>query len=750
MNHKINYLTRSVVAVIYGMSALAVPAFAQQTTSTEQQVEDVEVIEVTSSRRIQKLKDVPASVITANPAEFIQRGLSSIVDVVDEAPGFSFSSLTGQSGHGAITARGVSQQNDSAVTAIYLDDVPLTSNTGFAGGGRLFFDGLLGDVARVELIKGPQGTLYGATAIAGALRYISNEPELFDARGKFTVDLSQTKSGDLNQLYSGFYSFPLVEGKLGLTVAGYTQDHGGYVDQVSAANGALIRKNANESDASGFSADLYYKHSDDLDVRLKALRQTSSFGLSSAVRLDGLNQPERWGELKSDAAFGSDELTQKVVSASLSYTFDKSVLDVTSSKTEYESANAQDVLSIYGPLIELVGGYAPGSVTSAPLTRDLSSDKTVHEMRLTSTDSGPIEWLAGLYYTSESTQNVQRLVGLPQEALAVAAGFPSEYKEFAAFGNVTYYFNQDFDVTVGLRVADSEQSLIFFQDGFLLGGLTTEVMAPAKATVDTYLFAARYRADADTSYYARIASGYRPAGSNLSVRDPFTGELLSQQIIEQDDLWSYEIGVKGALHDNRLKYESSVYYIDWKNFQSVATFFGITTGGNAQDGITVKGWEGSFDYAVNPQFSVRGGAAYARSTLNSDEPQLFGLKGGTVPNVPRWTSNLSAVYDYKISSDVDGWFNASMRYRGSADSAFSDGNPQASGVNAPSDSFTVVNLTAGAAWNNWTATLYMNNLFDTKAYNRYSANLIPGTSVVSITGIPLEPRKIGISVSYSF
>ncbi|MFP3345405.1 Plug domain-containing protein, partial [Halomonas sp. SIMBA_159] len=82
----------------------------------------------------------------------------------------------GQPGRGAISARGVSQQNDSAVTAIYLDDVPMTSNTGFAAGGRLFFDGLLGDVARVELIKGPQGTLFGATAIAGAVRYISNAP----------------------------------------------------------------------------------------------------------------------------------------------------------------------------------------------------------------------------------------------------------------------------------------------------------------------------------------------------------------------------------------------------------------------------------------------------------------------------------------------------------------------------------------------------------------------------------------------
>lgn len=750
MNYKTKYITHRIRLIVYGAAVLSVSAVAQQAEQvTQTETDAVEVINVTSSRRIQRIQDVPASVVAANPDEFIQRGLVSLADVVAEAPGFSFHSVTGQPGRGSISARGVSQQDDSAVTAIYLDDVPLTSNSGFAAGGRLYFDGLLGDVARIELIKGPQGTLFGATAIAGAVRYITNEPELYESRGNITADISHTKSGEINQLYKGFYSFPLIEDKLGLTLAGYTQDSGGYVDQINDA-GVIIRKNANASEGEGYSADLLYRPTEALDIRIKALQQKSSFGLSSAVRIASVEKDETYGELISDDAFGSDELTQTLLSGSVSYKMDWAVLDFTSSRSKYSSANAQDVLSLYGPLIELVAELPAGSVTSAPLTLDVSSDKTSHEIRLTSTEDGKFEWLAGLFYTSENTQNVQNLRGMPQDVLAVAAAFPSEYREIAAFGNVTYYISADFDLTAGMRLSNTEQSLIFIQDGFLLGGASEEQLEEADDTVETYLLTGRYRASQDTSYYARIASGYRPSSSNLSVTDPFTGQLLSQPIVKQDDLWSYEVGIKGSALDYALKYESSLYYIDWNNFQTTVTFFGITTGGNAQNGITVKGWEGSFDYQINRQFSVSAGSSYARSTLNQDEPELFGEKGATVPNIPKWTVNLSSIYDFQLSTDVSGWVNASLRYKGSMESAFDDGNPENSSVNLPSDSLTTVNLTTGVEWADWRVSLYMNNLLNKKSYTHFRATAVPSSDIVSITAIPLEPRKIGLSVSYAF
>lgn len=754
MNSKINYLTRSIRMLVYGMSVVSLSAFAQQNDTNEEKEaeakEDVEIIEVTSSRRVQTIQDVPASVYAADPEEFLERGMTSLSDMVETAPGFSFQSFTGQQGRGSISARGVSQQNDTAVTAIYVDDVPLTSNSGFAAGGRLYFDGLLGDVQRVELIKGPQGTLFGATAMAGAVRYISNEPELFEPRGKFTVDLSNTHEGELNQVYRGFYSFPIVEGKVGLTVSAFSMDNGGYVDQVNPATGEVVRENANSSKSSGYSADLFIDASDRLDIRIKAMNQESEFNMSSAVRIANLDKEEAYGDYTSDNSFGYDELTHDLLSASVSYEFDNAVLDFTTSKAKYESFNSMDVTNLYGPLIEQIAGFEPGSVTEAPLTRAVESDKTVHELRLTSTTKGDWEWLAGLFYTEESTNNAQRLVGLPQDFLVLDAAFPSEYEEFAIFGNATYYLSEDFDVTAGIRSSNNEQTLVFTTDGPLAGGASVQELQPADASVETYLFTARYRPTDNTSWYARIASGYRPASSNLTAYDPFTGDLLSQPIVEQDDLWSYEVGVKGAAADGRLTYESSLYYIDWENFQALVTFYGVTVGGNARGGITSQGWEGSFEYQLTDQFGFRGSAALADSTLNEDEPELFGSKGDQVIRVPKWTYNVAAFYDYQLAAGVNGWWTLSARYKDEMSTAFNNGDPAATAVNLKSDDYTTVNLTTGIEWENWTVSLYANNLLNSKAYTYFSATAVPGTDIVDITGIPLEPGKVGVSISYAF
>lgn len=753
MNNKIKYLTRSIRILLCGMAVAPLSAVAQQAedaSSQEKAEENFEVIEVTSSRRVQTIQDVPASVYAADPDDFLEQGMTSLADMVETAPGFSFQSFTGQQGRGSIAARGVSQQNDTAVTAIYVDDVPLTSNSSFAAGGRLYFDGLLGDVQRVELIKGPQGTLFGATAMAGAVRYISNQPELFDPRAKFTADVSHTQDGDLNQVYRGFYSFPLVEGKVGLTISAFTMDNGGYVDQVDPETGATIRENANESEADGFSGDLYINATDRLDIRIKAMQQESTFGMSSAVRIASIDKDEAYGELKSDNAFGEDALKHELISASFSYELDNAVIDLSSSKTNYESFNAQDLTALYGPIVEIVTGQPAGSIEEVPFTTTVESDKTVHELRITSTSKSEWEWLAGVFYTEESTNNTQLLRGLPQDVLALSANFPSDYEELAGFGNLTYYISPDFDLTAGFRLSKTKQSLFFAQEGPLAGGSSKEQLETADETVDTYLFTARYRPSPDTSIYARAASGYRPASSNLAVYDPVTNELLSQATVEQDSLWSYELGLKGSLAEDRFNYEAAVYYIDWDNFQAVATFNGVTTGANARDGITIKGFEGSLDYRFTDRFSIRASTAFSDSTLNEDEPGLYADAGDPVIRVPEWTYNAAAVYDFTLTPQIDGWLTLGVRYKDEMHTAYNNGSPNASAIDLKSDDYTIVNLTAGFELDNWSVSLYANNLLNTDAYTYFSANVIPGTSMVDITGIPLEPRKVGLSVTYAF
>lgn len=754
MNNKINYLTHCIRLLVCGATVVSFSATAQQADAEQDaansEADDIEIIQVTSSRRVESIQDVAGSVVAVDPNELIQQGLNNMSDLVTKAPGFSFHSGSGQPGRGSVSARGVSQQNDSAVTAIYLDDVPLSSSTGFAAGGRLFFDGLLGDVERVELLKGPQGTLFGATALAGAIRYISREPELYEGRGSITADLSQTKDGGTNQVYRGFYSFPIVEGKVGLTVAGFMTDQGGFVDRVDPATGDIVEKNVNGSEDQGYSADLFIHPNDDLRIRIKAMQQESTYNYSSSVRLAGLDLEEAFGELTTDSDFATDDLTQTVLSASVSYNMDFAVLDVTSSYAKYEAFNEMDTTSLYGPILEQLGGLEPGSVTAAPLTRDVESEKTVLEARLTSNTDGDYEWILGAFYSDESTNNEQVLTGMPAGFLGLSAAFPSDYEETAVFGNLTYYINDNFDITGGLRVSRAEQTLVLNQQGPLAGGDSFEEMAPAKDTVNTYLLTARYRPNDLTNWYARIASGYRPASSNLAVRDPATGDLLSQAVIEQDDLWSYEIGVKGSSADRRLGYEIAAYYIDWDNFQTVSTFSGVTAGANARDGISVRGFETTLNYQLTDDFRYNLGLSYTDSTLNSDEPGLFGLKGESVPNIPKWTLNLGGVYDFRAFDNRPAWLSANLYYKDSAPSAFDDGSAARTSVNVPSDSYTLARLMAGIEFDNTTVTAYINNAFDTRAYSLYNAVAVPGTDTASVTATPLEPRRIGVTVTYSF
>ncbi|WP_102798633.1 TonB-dependent receptor [Bowmanella denitrificans] len=712
--------------------------------------EAVEKITVTSSRRVQSIQDVPAAVSAVNPDEFVKSGLTSISDVIGYTPGYQVISEGGQRGRGSITARGVSQLGGTAVTAIYIDDVPLTSNSSFAKGNSLFFDGLLGDVERVELIKGPQGTLFGATAISGAIRYISREPALFDARGALTADMSATKGGGVNKLYRGFYSLPLVEDRLGITLAGFSADDAGYVDQVDALTGDVIREDANHGENYGYSADMLFDATDKLSLRIKALKQNSSFGMGSAVNIAGLDKQEMYGKLTSNRTFGDENTSQRMLSGSLEYEMDGAVVNFTSSYVKYTSGLAQDGKPLYAPIIEQLTGMTPGSIDTVPVTVDVESKKTTHELRITSTAQGKLEWIAGLYLADESTQNQQKILALPAEIVGLLAAFPSDYKEMAAFGNLTYYLSDDFDLTLGMRYADTELALNYLRDGLLIGASEDLTLPTAEADIQTYLLTARYRPHKDMSLYARVASGYRPASANLSINHPVTGQLLSQPTVDQDNLWSYEIGAKGDWADGLFSYDAALWYIDWQDFQAYASFFGLRTQGNARGGVTARGFEGALTISPSSSFTIKTSMAYSNSTLNEDEPSLFGLAGADLPGVPRWSLSSIARYEFDLSRDTYGWVTAGVRYRDSFPSAFNNGDPTNPTINLDSDDTLLVDMSVGMAWQDLVLNLYVNNLLDADDYASFNAQMIPGTGNMDITGTPVEPRTIGLSATYSF
>lgn len=717
-------------------------AFAQSADTDGEMV--LEEIIVTAGRREQSLQDVPAAVTAIDPGDFTAKGLKQVGEILNYTPGVTFTDI-GTKGFGNISARGVPQSSAIPVFGVYLDDTPISTNTTFAGGSTVLFDAMLMDVERVEVIKGPQGTLYGATSVGGMMRYISRDPALQELRVTAGADIATTKDGEISQVYNGRVSVPLIKDKLGITVSGFWQDAGGYVDQMDPATGNLVEEDVDGSENLGYAADLLFTPTDALSIRLKYMKQETDYGIDSSVQLATYTSDESLIDgYTTISEPGENYLDYEIMSGSINYDFDSVTLTATSSHVEYKFGGISDLTAAYGPAIDFFDGRAPGTTTSVLLDLLAGSKKFVQEVRLTSERMGNFEWIAGLYYSDETSQNNQDVIATPAFDL-LTISFPSDYKEFAGFGDVTYYFNEKFDVTAGMRLSKSKTTLSYVSTGLLLG--TADFTSdPIKDTVDTYLFSARYRPTDNLSLYTRVASGYRPASANLPILDPATGDNLAPPMIDPDNAWSYEVGVKGSTEDGVFGYDVAVWRIDWSNFQSFTSFSGVNTGGNASDGLKAHGFEGSFLLRPTTGLSLTANVAYSRSKLNSDEPGFGGVEGEQIPDLPKWKGSILADYMFDVTDSWSGNAGFGVRYTGKFMSSY---GASTSTYPVEVEARTLVDANLSFTNGNVTLGLYATNLFNKRAMQGRTDNILGGGSSDS-TAIFERPRTVGANIKVDF
>ncbi|QIB65242.1 TonB-dependent receptor [Kineobactrum salinum] len=703
----------------------------------------LEEIIVTAGRREESLQDVPAAVSVMSPDALKYRGLKQVSDMLDYTPGVTYNSFGGV-GRGSISARGVPQPSSTPVFGIYLDDTPLTTNTSFSRGGTVLFDGLLMDIDRVEIIKGPQGTLYGATSVGGMMRYISRDPALQEMRGTVSADISDTASGDLGYTYSGRVSVPVIENTLGLTLSGFYRDTAGYVDQVDPVTGAVIDEDADGGITEGFAADLLFVPTDQLEVRLKYLQQNIDADYYDSVLLEGGSDRAVWGEYSNIDGQGPRFVDYEIYSGSLNYDMGWATLTSSSSYVEYEFGQLQDGTSSFAGLVDQFDNREPGTTTNVDVVLEAGSEKYVQEFRLTSNGNGPLQWIAGLYYADEESFNNQSAQATPAFDL-LTISFPADYREYAGFGNITWELNEKFDVTAGARLSRSRIELAYTTSGLLLG--TADLVTPEiEDTVDTYLFAARYRPTENLSLYSRIASGYRPAQSNLPILDPATGENIAEPVVDADKAWSYEVGAKGSSARGRLSYDVALWMIDWSEFQTALVLNGVTTDGNARDSLGAYGFEGELTLRPVDALTLVGNVTYTSSELDSDEPQFGGIAGEQFPDLPEWTASLQANYGFPVFDQWQANLGGGLRYVGSSVSAFSGSATQ---LPVKIDARLITDLDASVSNDRFTFGMFVTNLFDERDVVARTDNIIAGTGVDS-RGYFTRPRTIGINARVDF
>ena len=733
----------TLIAAVSATQAAAADAPASGSAQSAQQVSEVVV---TAQKRSERLLNVAAPVTALSAAELIRSGAVKLEDYAAKVPGLNL--ISDRTGETQIVLRGVTTGSPvSSTVATYVDDTPYGSSTSAALGGWLQPDLDPSDIQRVEVLRGPQGTLYGASALGGLIKYVTKQPSLTDVGGRVEFDGSTVDHGGDGYGVRGMLNVPLAADTLALRVSAYDRRDPGYID-----NPQLGLSNVNATQVDGGRASLLWKPTDTFTVTLSAvLQDLKSNGSSDEdVDVNGGSITPVAGSLKqvrytTEPLNLNDRVYSGTVNDDLGWA---SLTSITSYSTLHQTGDV-DETQTFGAIGALLTGI-PNFGTSTGSV--LNQDKWTEEVRLASPSGQKLEWLTGLFFDRETsnrdepTSTFSTVTGaslLPPNTLFFA-NLQSRYTEYAVYGDVTYHFTPQFDLQAGLRYSHNDQTFSLAETGIFVGGPSAQAGDSADNSL-TFLVTPRYKIDDNNMVYGRIASGYRPGGPNAPTPSDLAAGVPAAY--KPDTLTDYEVGYKASLADHKLTLDLSAFYIDWQDIQIETDFGGITSNGNGGT-ATSDGIEASAVLTPFHGLTLSGNAAYTDAHLTEDAPGVNGRNGDELPNVPKWSGNLSADYDFPIAGGSSGFVGGTVRYLGDRASGFVTGSPV--GFDRPTlPAYTTVDLRAGVTHDRVSLELYVKNVGDSHGLNNITSLALSGYTN-PFTAAVIQPRTVGMSVSASF
>lgn len=714
--------------------AAAMPAQAQEDTAVETENEIV----VTAQKRVQNVQDVPISISVVGGEELKEQGAVSLVDYAGYVPGMQVSNF-GTPGQTTITLRGVAPISAAQTVGIYLDDAPVGSSAIYNRAGAFTIDLMPYDLERVEVLKGPQGTLYGASSIGGLVKYVTVQPDTREFRVRGGVEGFSIKGGDgLGWAAQTLVNVPIVEDKLAISGSFAWRSTPGWVDSIN--NPAL--EDQNDYEQRGGRVALLWQATPELSVKLAGIWQSldSDGNALYAADLDG----NRLGDGRSFNNFvpESYDIDLEYYSATIDYDFGPAILTSATTYSETQSRQLQDASYAFGVLFPLLtgGAIAPGIT---PFALDLGLEKWTQEVRLASPTGDRFEWMIGGFFTDETTSNVQLVRSFDMDGNPIApldplatVGLPATYKEYAVFGNGTYKFSDMFDITAGLRWARNEQTFRQISEGAIVPSAND----PGKSAESVWTFSVspQIHLNENAMLYGRVATGYRPGGPNVIVPNV-------PPSVDADRMTNYEIGFKGDLADRMISLDIAAFWMDWTDIQVTRAFGGVSGGANGGK-ATSKGFEGSIALRPSPGLTISATGSYTDATLSEDVPEISGMDGDRLPAVPKFSGAVRADYEFALGASNTGSFGVGVRHAGSRLSLV-ESDPLA----ARAKPYTSVDLNASVTFNDhWTLRAYARNLLDNKG-EMGRTTLADGLNQPSFLAIsPLQPRTIGLAVDMAF
>ena len=690
------------------------PVDAPVVEASETQLSD---IIVTVERRPETPEEVTAALTAISDLQIDRGGISDMIGVASLTAGMTVTNLG--SGRNKILLRGMSDGAFTGLTqstvALYLNQIPITYSAPDP-------DLKLFDIDRIEVLRGPQGTLYGTGPIGGVIRTVTRRPDTEAFYGEVSLTHSLTRSGGLNTDYAAMANLPILEGRAAIRAVVYEEEFSGYINDV-ALNLPQVNEGGRRGGRLAFSARFAPEWTLGAGMVHQWINTEDTHyvirGLGAFRRANLVREPH---ENAFDAYYATVEGQGDWgrIDASIGYV-----------RHDFRSRfDASTALFRFGSR-QLIGA----------MDEDKDIELLTGELTMASPRDGRLRWLAGAYLSVSDTRTEASVSAIrPTPALLYIERRSDRLDEFAVFGEVTWDMTSRLSLTAGGRLYDAAHSVGSQVNQGAVRRLFTGSGRDAGVSPKLAL---AYRLDDDWNFYAQITQGHRTGGFNTAgpAGQQFVGAIgMPAREYQADSLWNYEAGAKGFFWDHTLRARIAVFTTRWDNIQSDQYLpSGLAYAVNVGDGAN-KGLEIETTWKPIPNLEIRTNALFADPEITRPST-VFNSRGDAgLPGVPSVSANLAASYHRPLWRDLELQADGSIAYVGSSRLTFDAARRSRMG------DYTTARFSIGVAAASWSATAFVDNPFNTEA-NTFAFG-DPFRLPEGLAMTPLRPRTIGLALNW--
>lgn len=703
------------------LGSVSMLAFAGAAAAADASPSNVEEVVVTAEKRSEEAKNVPMSISVVGQDELNRLNIRSFADLMAQVPGLSVSEA--DPSHPVLILRGINAGGDGSTVATYLDETPYGSSNALANGTDTAPNLDTFDMQRVEVLRGPQGTLYGAGAEGGLLKFVTNAPSVDGFEGALEIGGIDMDHGGYGDSFRGMVNVPLTD-DLAVRVVGFDTHTPGFINDP-----ALGAQHVNDITSYGGRASILWTPTSKISVRVNALQQQLDAGGDSSedVAIVGGKITPLFGDYTQKRTVPTPSgVRYYLYNTTIDWDLDFATLTSSTSYTDLHDFTFNDDTAALGANVQ---GF-------------LHQGKFIQELRLASNPGqGPLDWMVGFYYANEHDDLHQDVVFIFHGASLESLNLDSKYIEKTGFANATYHVTSNFELGAGVRYATDNQGST---EGLTIPIVATLAGGTSSHNIMTWSADARYHFDDQTMLYARIATGWRPGGPNDL---PPSAPVGTPKSFAPDSLTNYELGLKSDLPSANLSFDADIYDIQWRDIQILELVNNFNINGNGGKASS-KGAEANITWTPIDRLKLNLNGAYTNAKLTADAPEVGGVSGDPLPFSPKSSITLNGDYTFLPVGDFTPYVGASWRYVGSRGWGFSGPAPALPEGKLPS--YNTFDLRGGIDWRQWSLELYGENLSNAKGITAFATT---GGSVASggaATAAIIQPRIVGIVLRGKF